>query len=247
MRLDQYLVETGTFPSRSRAVAAIKSGHVKVSGIIVKKPAFKVSGNVEISATDLHPYVSRGALKLKYALEQFDVSVDQRVCLDVGSSTGGFSEVLLESGARRVYAVDVGRDQLHKNLRNESRIVSMEQTDARNLQLGMFDPSPDLIVCDASFISLSKVLLVPLSLVSVGSELVTLVKPQFEVGRANVGKNGIVTEETAKLKALADVKTWLGTVGWDVIDECSSPITGGDGNEEYLVHAIKRPRRAFNE
>ncbi|MGJ8562089.1 MAG: TlyA family RNA methyltransferase [Alphaproteobacteria bacterium] len=239
MRADTYLVDKGYFESRAKAAAAIKAGGVSVNGAPLKKASQNIPDNAVIEAQAAHPWVSRGGVKLAHALEVFGVSAKGRVCLDVGASTGGFTDVLLSAGAARVYAVDVGRDQLHKKLRGHPKVVSMEATDARGLTQDMFTPTYDLIVCDASFISMMKVLERSLSLAKAGSELVTLVKPQFEVGRKNIGRGGIVIDNGAAAEALADVKFWLEGSGWAVKQEAFSPIKGGSGNTEYLLHAAK--------
>lgn len=239
MRIDSYLVSQGYFESRAKAVAAIKAGKVSLDGRVVKKPSEKVGEGAVIQAEAAHPWVSRGGIKLAHALEIFDVNVSRRTALDVGSSTGGFTDVLLDHGAAKVYAVDVGREQLHVKLRSDSRVISMESMDARELVASQFEPVPDLVVCDASFISLMKVLEQPLSLVPTGSDLVSLIKPQFEVGKAHIGKGGIVNSQEAANIALHEVQNWLRGQGWDIKSTDISPITGGDGNQEFLTHAVK--------
>lgn len=180
--------------------------------------------------------MSRGGLKLAHALAVFDVDVEGKTCLDVGSSTGGFTNVLLTHGAAKVFAVDIGTDQLHPKIRSNERVTVMEQTDARTLTL---PEAPDIIVCDASFISATKVLETPLTLAAPKAHLITLVKPQFEVGKAGIGKGGIVKSEDLALKALIDVSIWVEEQGWRVLARDTSPITGGSGNTEYLLHAVK--------
>ena len=238
-RADIFLVENGYFESRSRAASAIKAGKVTVNGRVLSKVSAKIPASAAVQAEAEHPWVSRGGLKLAHALDVFKVEPGGRTCLDVGSSTGGFTDVLLSQGAAKVYAVDVGRDQLHPKLRADNRVVSMESTDARHLSEDQFDPLPDLIVCDASFIALSKVLQVPLSLAETGCELLTLVKPQFEVGRAGIGKGGLVKSPELAEAALATASEWVSTQDWKVIATTTSPITGGDGNTEFLLHAVK--------
>lgn len=234
MRADLYLVQTGHFDSRARAQAAIKAGLVRVDGAVLKKASANIPDGVSIEAGDVHPYVSRGGLKLARALEAFDVNPKGRVALDVGSSTGGFTDVLLRAGATMVFAVDVGRDQLHDSLRGDPRVVSMEGQDARELTPAMFAPLPDLLVCDASFISITKVLGPALSLTK---EAVLLIKPQFEVGRENIGKGGLV--QAGAEEALEDIKVWLRGEGWQTQAVIDSPIRGGSGNAEYLLHAVR--------
>lgn len=239
-RLDQYLAQNGYYESRARAASAIKAGKVKVDGQLATKPAKKVTGQVKVDAEKEHPWVSRGGLKLEHALSVFEIDTKERVCLDVGASTGGFTEVLLSRGAGLVYAVDVGRDQLHERLKSNAKIVSMESTDARELEINQFENLPTLIVCDASFISAMKVLKRPMAIVASRADLVTLVKPQFEVGKDNIGRGGLVRDpETAK-QALDTVAGWIESQDWRVIATDVSPVKGGDGNTEYLLHASKK-------
>ena len=239
MRADLYLTENGYYESRARAQAAIKAGLVKVDGKRLKKPSEKLSDLNEISAKAEHPWVSRGGLKLAYALKKFGVSPEGKTCLDVGASTGGFSDVLRQNGAARVYAVDVGHGQLHASLQDVAEIISMEGQDARTLTAAHFTAKPQLIVCDASFISCMKVLEVPLTLAAKTADLITLVKPQFEVGKSGVGRGGLVKSESLALQALSDVSAWVTAQGWHVTATCKSPIKGGSGNTEYLLHARK--------
>ncbi len=238
-RADIFLVENGYYESRARAQAAIKAGLVKIDGLRVKKPSEKISDGANINAKAEHPWVSRGGLKLVHALKEFGVSPAGKLCLDVGASTGGFAQVLIHNGARKVYAVDVGREQLHPKLRGAPEIVSMEQTDARDLKPADFEAAPQLVVCDASFISAMKVLDVPLALAAPSAQLIALVKPQFEVGKAGIGRGGIVTSESLALQSLSDVAAWVSAQGWEVAGSCVSPIKGGSGNTEYLLHARK--------
>ena len=238
-RADLYLTENGYYESRARAQAAIKAGLVKVDGKRLKKASEKLSNENEIVAKVEHPWVSRGGLKLAYALKEFSVSAEGKTCLDVGASTGGFSDVLAQKGAVKIYAVDVGHGQLHASLHDVPEIISMEGQDARELTATDFTTAPQLIVCDASFISCMKVLERPLSLAASSAELVTLVKPQFEVGKAGVGRGGLVKSESLALQALSDVSAWVTAQGWHVVATCKSPIKGGSGNTEYLLHARK--------
>jgi 23S rRNA (cytidine1920-2'-O)/16S rRNA (cytidine1409-2'-O)-methyltransferase len=238
-RADLYLVANGYYESRARAQAAIKAGLVKVDGKRLKKASEKLSDLNEISAKAEHPWVSRGGLKFAYALKEFGVSVEGKTCLDVGASTGGFSDVLRQKGAAKIYAVDVGHGQLHASLHDVPEIISMEGQDARDLTAANFDTKPQLIVCDASFISCMKVLERPLTLAATSAELVTLVKPQFEVGKAGIKRGGLVKSESLALQALSDVSAWVTKQGWHVVATCRSPIKGGSGNTEYLLHARK--------
>jgi len=236
-RADLYLTENGYYESRARAQAAIKAGLVKVDGKRLKKASEKLSDLNEISAKAEHPWVSRGGLKLAYALKEFGVSTEGKTCLDVGASTGGFSDVLRQKGAAKIYAVDVGHGQLHASLKDVPEIISMEGQDARELTAEQFETSPQLIVCDASFISCMKVLERPLTLAARTAELVTLVKPQFEVGKAGIKRGGLVKSESLALQVLSDVSAWVTAQGWHVVATCRSPIKGGSGNTEYLLHA----------
>ena len=237
MRADKFLTQEGYYESRAKARAAIEAGLVLVDGQVVTKPSSKLSTDMRIEAGLPHPWVSRAGLKLAHALDVFGVNPKGRTCLDVGSSTGGFTDVLLSGGAMRVYAVDVGTDQLHPRIRAQGNVISMEQTDARNLAADDFKAPPGLIVCDVSFISCMKALDVPLALAHGSAELITLVKPQFEVGRDGVGKGGIVRDQALALDALGRVKAWLKGKGWNVAGEDMSPIKGGSGNTEYLLYA----------
>ena len=239
MRADVYLVKHGHYESRARAQAAIKAGLVSVNGKALKKPSDKISDDAIIEAANEHPWVSRGGVKLAYALDVFGVLPAGKICLDVGASTGGFTDVLIQNGAAHVYAVDVGHGQLHQRLRGQDNISSMEGVDARSLTPASFAQPAQIIVCDASFISAMKILAVPLSLAARAADLITLVKPQFEVGKAGLGKGGIVRHESDGLAALAEVKNWVTQQGWAVLSTDISPIKGGSGNREYLLHARK--------
>ncbi|MFL5296712.1 MAG: TlyA family RNA methyltransferase [Phenylobacterium sp.] len=236
-RADLLLVARGLFESRAKARAAIEAGGVTADGRLVAKPSELVAEDAVIEATPAHPYVGRGALKLEHALSEWAVAVAGRVVLDIGASTGGFTEVALAAGAARVYAVDVGRGQLHASLAGDPRIVSLEGLDARDLTAAEIPEPPELIVCDVSFIGLSKALPAALALAAPGADLVALVKPQFEVGPERVGKGGVVKDEASQLAALQDVETFLGEAGWAVIATAHSPIVGGDGNREFLLLA----------
>ena len=239
MRADQYLTAHGHYDSRARAQAAIKAGLVSVDGRVIKKPSEKIADGALVNAGMEHPWVSRGGVKLAHALEFFGVNPTGRTALDVGASTGGFSHVLVMRGAAKVYAVDVGHGQLHASLHSETKIISMEGQDARTLTAEQFNPLADLIVCDASFISATKVLETPMRLAPQGADLITLVKPQFEVGKHNIGRGGLVKSEELGLRALDSVRLWTQEQGWRVIATDASPIKGGSGNTEYLLHAIK--------
>ena len=238
-RADKLLVSLGLFGSRTSARAAIEAGRVTAGGMVVSRPSQPLSASDEIEATPAHPYVSRGGLKLAHALETFSVSPSGQYCLDIGASTGGFTDVLLRCGAKHVVAVDVGRGQLHASLAGDARVTSHEATDARALIADMLEKPPSLLVCDASFISLEKLLEVPLSLASQNAHFVGLFKPQFQVGRENIGKGGLVTDVAVTDRAVQDFGHWMRQRGWPIHAWTASPISGGDGNAEHLFHAIR--------
>lgn len=239
MRADLYLVQQGYYESRARAQAAIKAGLVFVDGKRLKKTSDKIAEGALISASNEHPWVSRGGMKLAHALSEFRVNPLGKTCLDVGASTGGFSDVLMVQGALKVYAVDVGHSQLHTKLKSNPAVISLESRDARSLESSDFSSPPELIVCDASFISVMKVLETPLKLMAQNAELITLVKPQFEVGKVGIGRGGLVKSTALSQQALTDVSSWVSSQGWTVKGSCSSPIKGGSGNHEYLLYAMK--------
>ncbi len=238
-RLDQALVAAGLAASRARAQALIAAGVVRVDGRPAAKPAARVAPDAALALTgDPLPYVSRGALKLRHALDVFRLDPAGAVALDLGASTGGFSQVLLEAGAAEVWAVDVGHGQLAPELRTAVRLHAVEGLNARDLTPAHVPP-PDWIVADLSFISLAKALPPALALARPGATLVALVKPQFEVGPERVGKGGIVRDPAARAAACADVSDFLTDAGWTVLGVVPSPIAGGDGNAEFLVAALK--------
>jgi 23S rRNA (cytidine1920-2'-O)/16S rRNA (cytidine1409-2'-O)-methyltransferase len=237
VRLDQLLVERGLFDSRARARAAIEAGRVRVNGAVIAKPSAAVDADAALEAEAAHRWVGRGALKLDHALTLWPVRVEGRVALDVGASTGGFTQVLLARGAAKVWAVDVGRGQLHPKIAADPRVASLEGVDARALDSSLITQAPELVVCDASFIGLAKVLPAALDLAAPGADLIALVKPQFEVGREHVGKGGVVREPAQRARAAAEVRAWLAGRGWAVRGEAESPVAGGDGNVETLLWA----------
>lgn len=209
------------------------------NGRAVSKASEPLADDAVIEAVAAHPWVGRGALKLLHALDLWSVGVGGRVVLDVGASTGGFTEVCLSRGAARVYAVDVGRGQLHPKVAADPRVVALEATDARDLSPTLIPQPPELIVTDLSFISLEKAIPAALGLAAPGAHLLALVKPQFEVGRGNVGKGGVVTDDAARLAALEAVKAFVAGAGWTVRDTTDSPIQGGVGNREFLLWATR--------
>lgn len=238
-RLDVELVRRGLMASRAQARAAIEAGKVVVEGAVAAKPGLLVTIATGIAAELAHPWVSRGGLKLDHALNTFSVDPAGRACLDVGSSTGGFTDVLLARGARRVVAVDAGRDQLHVRLRGDPRVISLEATDARDLTADMLGEPPGLIVVDASFIGIAKLLARPLELAAPDALLIGLFKPQFEVGPAHVGRGGIVSDQAAVDRAAGELEAWLRDRGWPVVAWTPSPIAGGDGNLERLFFCAR--------
>ena len=238
MRADLLLVARGLAESRAKARAAIEAGGVRANGAAVTKASELIDESAVLDVTAAHPWVSRGGVKLAAALDAFAVDPDGRVCLDIGASTGGFTQVLLTRGALRVYAVDVGRDQLHLSLRADPRVVSLEQTDARTLTRVQVAEPPSLIVCDASFIGAAKVLAVPFSLAAEHADALVLIKPQFEAG-PNAGRAGVLSEETARAAAASAIAALDGVERFRVIASIDSPIRGGDGNLERVVY-LKR-------
>ena len=241
MRLDLLLVERGLVPSRARAQAEIKAGRVLVRGVAAAKPSQEFESDTEISLEDpAIPYVSRAGLKLAHALDQFGIPSKGQTVLDVGASTGGFTDVVLTRGAKRVYAVDVGRDQLSPKFLSDDRVISLEGQDARTLTSEQIPEPVDLVVCDVSFISATKVLPHACSFAAGTAKLVVLVKPQFEVGRGAIGKGGIVKDAAAREQSIQCVRTTVEAVaGWAVCGCVESPISGGGGNIEFLLGARK--------
>lgn len=235
-RADLLLVERGLFESRARARAAIEAGLVVANDKQVLKPSETIPCDAALQAQPAHPYVSRGGVKLAGALEQYPIDIEGHVCLDVGASTGGFTEVLLANGASIVFAVDVGRDQLHPSLREHPRIVSMEQTDIRKFEGKRLPARPDIVVIDVSFISLKTVLPVALSLAAAPMHLLALIKPQFEA-QGKHGKGGIIREPTVHKEVCDDIAAFAASLGCEDIKVFPSPITGGDGNAEFFLGA----------
>lgn len=242
LRLDQLLVELGLFATRSRARDAIQRGTVKVDGKTVTKPGQTVPHTAKIAVDDpASAYVSRAALKLIAALDHFDLDVKGRTALDIGASTGGFTQVLLERGASHVLAIDVGHDQLHETLRANPRVTNKEGLNARGLELSHLDGREiDCVVSDVSFISLKLALPPALALAQKDAICALLVKPQFEAGREAIGKGGILRDPKDGERIAEELKSWLETqAGWRALGLCPSPIEGGDGNREYLLAGKK--------
>jgi 23S rRNA (cytidine1920-2'-O)/16S rRNA (cytidine1409-2'-O)-methyltransferase len=235
-RADLVLVERGLFESRARAQAAIAAGRVTADGIPVGKASQEIAGEAALSAQPEHPFVSRGALKLVAALDHFAFDPGGDICLDVGASTGGFTEMLLASGAAKVYAVDVGHGQLHPRLRGDPAVVSLEQTDIRTLDPAVFAELPDFATVDVSFISLKLVLPALDRLLGHPAHLVALIKPQFEAGRGRV-KKGIVRDPAIHAAVCNDIAAYAVSLGWTVAGVIPSPIEGGEGNREFLMGA----------
>jgi 23S rRNA (cytidine1920-2'-O)/16S rRNA (cytidine1409-2'-O)-methyltransferase len=240
IRADQRLVDLGLAESRSRAQALILAGLVFVGDRKVEKAGQQIAGDAvfNVKGRD-HPWVSRGGIKLDHALSALGWNVAGTVAIDVGSSTGGFTDVLLSRGAARVYAVDSGTNQLAWKLRQDARVVVLEQTSARVLTAAHITEPVDLIVCDASFIPLAKVLPIPLSFARPGARLVALVKPQFEAERGEVGKKGVVRDPAVHARVCEQAAEFLRIAGWEPLPVIESPITGPEGNVEFLLAATR--------
>ncbi|MBX6426653.1 MAG: TlyA family RNA methyltransferase [Variibacter sp.] len=238
MRADRLLVERGLFESRAKAQAAIEAGLVTADSVRVRRAAEEIACDARLEAEPAHPWVSRGGVKLAHALDALRYDVAGCVCLDVGASTGGFTDVLLARGAARVYAVDVGSGQLHARLRTHPRVASLERTDIRALERARLDPAPSLATVDVSFISLKAVLPSVVALMRPPARLVALVKPQFEVGRAHL-KKGIVRDAALQEAACEEIAACLRALGLTVAKILPSPIRGGDGNAEFFIGAAR--------
>jgi 23S rRNA (cytidine1920-2'-O)/16S rRNA (cytidine1409-2'-O)-methyltransferase len=235
-RADMLLVERGLFESRARAQAAIEAGLVTANSKTVTKPSENLAVDSVLQAQPVHPYVSRGGVKLAGALEEYPIPIEDHVCLDVGASTGGFTEVLLANGASMVFAVDVGHGQLHPSLRDHPKIVSMEETDIRKFEGKRLPARPDIVVIDVSFISLKRVLPVALSLAAAPMSLLALIKPQFEASRKHL-KRGIVRDATVHRQVCDDIAAFAASLGCTDIRVFPSSITGADGNAEFFLGA----------
>lgn len=241
IRLDILLVERGLADTRTKAQALIAAGKVYNGEIKLDKAGHTVANDTPLTVREPeHPWVSRGGMKLAHALTHFSIAPRGKICLDVGASTGGFTDVLLHHGAAKVYAVDVGHGQLDWKLRRDPRVVVLEKTNARHLDANLIPEAPELIVCDASFISLKTVLAAPLALAADNAQLIALIKPQFEAGKGNVGKGGVVRDGALHKAICDDIEHWLSSsVGWQVSGITESPIKGPKGNTEFLISAHK--------
>jgi 23S rRNA (cytidine1920-2'-O)/16S rRNA (cytidine1409-2'-O)-methyltransferase len=237
-RADLVLVERGLFESRAKAQAAIAAGRVTADSNLVRKPSEPIAVGALLQASPEHPFVSRGGLKLEAGLSHFGFDPAGHVCLDVGASTGGFTEVLLLRGASRVYAIDVGRGQLHSRLRGDPRVVSLEETDIRSLDPARLPERPDFLVMDVSFIPLGVALRPAIALLCAPATLIALIKPQFEAGRADL-KKGIVRDPAVHRRVCEQVAGLVQGAGWHVEGLIASPIEGGDGNREFLLGATR--------
>ena len=235
-RADRLLVERGIFESRAKAQAAIEAGLVSANERVVRKASEEIPINASLRAAPAHPYVSRGGIKLAAALNHFGFGPKGCICIDVGASTGGFTHVLLNRGAKLIYSVDVGRGQLHETLRRRPEITLLEATDIRNLSAARFDRKPDFATVDVSFISLKAVLAPVTDLLETPAKLVVLIKPQFEVGAGAV-KKGIVRDPKLHAEVCDDIARFVTSLGWRIAGIIPSPVQGGDGNSEFLLGA----------
>lgn len=240
IRADLLIVARGLAESRAKARAAIEAGGVTADGAPVTRASDLLAEDAALKVAPPHPWVSRSGVKLACALDTFGVDPAGRICLDIGASTGGFTQVLLARGAARVYAVDVGRGQLHASVRADPRVISLEGLDARALTRDLLPDAPSLLVCDVSFIGAAKALAVPLSLAAPDADLIVLIKPQFEAG-PGAGKKGVLSEQEARSAAARALAELDGLQGFRVAGACDSPIRGGDGNFEMLVLVRRQP------
>lgn len=242
-RLDSAIVDRGIIKSRERAKEAIKNGEIFVNGEQVKKPSEKVlaEDSIEFMGENLK-YVGRGGLKLAKAIDLCYINLKGKRCIDIGASTGGFTDCMLQNGAEKVWAVDVGHGQLAEKLRNDSRVVNLEKTDIRNVTAETTEGRLDFAGTDVSFISLKFILPEIYKLLKDDGEAVALIKPQFEAGKKNIGKNGIVKSEKVRLAVVEDIKNFATATGFYVYETMESPIKGGSGNTEYLIYFGRKPR-----
>lgn len=240
VRLDSELVARGIARSRERAKEMIRSGSITVNGIKAKKPSYEVTETDVIESSETEVYVGRGALKLEKAAEEFGLDFEGKVCLDIGASTGGFTDLMLQRGAAKVYAVDVGHGQLSPVLAADARVVNMEGTDIREVTMEDIGGNADFISVDVSFISLTKILPKVYELLKEGEVAAVLIKPQFEAGRSDIGKRGIVKDKKAHIRVLSEIDAFAQSIGFIAEQYTYSPVRGGSGNIEYLVKLCKR-------
>ena len=243
IRLDDLVVKKGFADSKSKAQSLIMSGKIYLKEQNLSKPGYALPINSEINYRGaIHPWVSRGGLKLDYGIENFKIVVKNKIALDIGASTGGFSHVLLEMGAKKIYSVDVGYGQFHEKLLHNDKIILKERTNARYLSRADIPDEIDILVCDVSFISLKKVLVEPIKLLSPKAQLICLIKPQFEVGKSSIAKGGVVKNEFIREECCKDIKSWFENLlgfNFKVCSLLESPIKGPKGNVEYLIHVKK--------
>ncbi|MBR6767670.1 MAG: TlyA family RNA methyltransferase [Clostridia bacterium] len=239
MRADIALFKRNLVSSREKAQSLIAAGLVSLNGKVLAKPSVKVSDEDELTVCGFeHPYVSRGGLKLEKALKSFDLNPTGMICMDIGASTGGFTDVLLQNGAQHVYAIDVGSGQLDAGLLKDSRVTNMEHINARALSGDMFPVQPTLAVMDVSFISIKLILPSAFQVLGEKGRMISLIKPQFEAGREYIGKGGIVAKPTVHAQVLSEITSFVPTLGWRVQALDFSPISGGDGNIEFLADLV---------
>ena len=240
-RLDQLLVDRGLAKNRTRAQALVMAGLVSSNTRRLDKPGHSLNIDIPLSVKKSdHPWVSRGGVKLAHGLDYFSINPKGQVSLDIGASTGGFADVLLNGGAKRIYAVDVGYGQLAWNINQDERVIVMDKTNARYLSRDQIPDLIDLVVCDASFIGLEIILPAPLSLTAPKANLIALIKPQFEVGRGNVGRGGVVKNKCLHEEVIERLQNWIKTQkNWSVLGVTESPLKGADGNTEFLIAASK--------
>lgn len=238
-RLDVYLQTNNFVESRERAKQLVQNSYVYVNGKLITKPSFKVSNQDRIEVIQNFDYVGRGASKIEKAINFFNIDVDNKIAVDIGASTGGFTDYLIKNNAKKVYAVDVGYGQLHESLRTNERVVNLEKTNFRYIDVSLFKETVDIIVVDVSFISLKLILPKIVEISHESTDIVVLIKPQFEAGRQNIGKNGIVKDKKVHLEVLNNITTYCSENGLYLKDVTFSPIKGGDGNIEYLGHMKK--------
>ncbi len=245
MRLDIYLNENNILKSRELAKEAVKGGNVTVNGVIRTKPSFEVSDSDSVKFKgDSLKYVSRGGLKLESAVRRFKIDLNSKVCIDIGASTGGFTDCMLQKGAKLVYAVDAGHSQLHESLITDIRVINMEKTNIKDVSGVMLQNRIDFIAADVSFISLTHIIPKIKELLPWGKTAVVLIKPQFEAGRSGIGKKGIVKDPGIHLNVLQSIINFCGQTGLEVLDVYFSPVSGGDGNIEYLAYLYNNGKKS---